>query len=291
LLGSSALVLVATLCWLDAVAGGQMAALPSEQISAARNSPISGACAESSSWARIEDAGPRTWLRRPQISRDPAPGRAIVVGFVGGFVNPNDARHPEVQFASYLRRRYPLSAYVEVFANHDGRRALLRILHLLDTDGDGVLTDREKEQAKIILYGHSRGASETIRLARELAQQQIPVRLTIQVDSIHKPGQDDSEIPANVRQAINFYQSQSLLHGRSRIRAEDPARTDIIGNIHMWYRSRRISCSNFRPIARLFNRSHLEIENDPLVWQQIASLIDAEFPATGAQGEYSLIEP
>jgi hypothetical protein len=196
-----------------------------------------------------------------------------------------------VQFASYLRRRYPLSAYVEVFANHDGRRALLRILHLLDTDGDGVLTDREKEQAKIILYGHSRGASETIRLARELAQQQIPVRLTIQVDSIHKPGQDDSEIPANVRQAINFYQSQSLLHGRSRIRAEDPARTDIIGNIHMWYRSRRISCSNFRPIARLFNRSHLEIENDPLVWQQIASLIDAEFPATGAQGEYSLIEP
>jgi hypothetical protein len=35
-----------------------------------------------------------------------AGGKVIIVGFVGGFVSQDDAKHPEVQFAAYLRDRY-----------------------------------------------------------------------------------------------------------------------------------------------------------------------------------------
>src|ERR1700735_1685529 len=34
-------------------------------------------------------------------------GKVIIIGFVGGFVSQDDAKHPEVQFAVYLRHRYP----------------------------------------------------------------------------------------------------------------------------------------------------------------------------------------
>jgi len=79
----------------------------------------------------------------------------------------------------------------------------------------------ERSSARIILYGHSWGASEAINLARSLQKDGIPVLLTIQIDSIPKIGQNDRWIPANVAQAVNFYQRDGLLHGRRRILAED----------------------------------------------------------------------
>ena len=54
------------------------------------------------------------------------------------------------------------------------------------------------------------------------------------------------------------------------------SRTNIIGNFQMTYRHRRISCDNYPWIARHLNKPHHEIENDPLVWEQIASMIDNE---------------
>ena len=39
------------------------------------------------------------------------------------------------------------------------------------------------------------------------------------MDSVRKRGEDDGSIPANVREAINFYQTEGMLHGRSSIRA------------------------------------------------------------------------
>jgi pimeloyl-ACP methyl ester carboxylesterase len=200
----------------------------------------------------------------------------IVIGFVGGFVSSDDAKHPEVQFAALLRQRYRSVIHAEVFSNHDGQNALRRVLHLLDTDGDGVLTAGEKKHASIIIYGHSWGGSQAVTLARQLGQEGIPVLLTIQVDSVHKPGHNDAVIPPNVRNAINFYQTKGIIHGRSHIRASDPERTAILGNFQMKYQYRPINCDNYPWIARHLNRPHHKIENDPLVWEQIASMIDNE---------------
>jgi pimeloyl-ACP methyl ester carboxylesterase len=213
---------------------------------------------------------------------------AIVIGFVGGFVRRDDLNHPEVQFAAYLRESYPSIVHAEVFANHDGKRALRRVLELLDTDGDGELNANEKESASIIIYGHSWGASQAVTLARDLGRLGIPVSLTIQVDSVHKPGHEDTVIPSNVRNAVNFYQTRGSIHGRSRIRAADPGHTNIIGNFRMTYHDHRINCDNYPWLARHLNRPHHEIENDPRVWEQIATLIDSELMKRASAVEASL---
>jgi pimeloyl-ACP methyl ester carboxylesterase len=201
---------------------------------------------------------------------------SIVIGFVGGFVKPNDMKHPEVQFASWLRESYPSIQHIEVFSNHGGKHALRRVLQLLDTDGDGLVGSDEKERADIIIYGHSWGGSQAVTLSQELGRADIPVSLAILVDSVHKPGRNDAVIPPNVLNAVNFYQTKSLIHGRSRIRIADPKRTNMIGNFHMIYQNSQINCDNYPWIARHLNRGHHEIENDPQVWDRISSLIDAE---------------
>ena len=207
--------------------------------------------------------------------RSPQP--IIVIGFLGGFAKSGDTKHPEVGFGAYLRERYPSAVQVSVLSNHEQRRAMADVLRLLDTDHDGALTGGEKRQARIILYGHSWGASEAAAFARELEPLGIPVLLTIQIDIVPKPGQKALLIPPNVEGAVNFFQSESegMLHGRSEVVAEDPARTKIIGNIRMTYDGRRVDCRNYPWLARTFNKPHHEIENDARVWSQIASMIDA----------------
>jgi hypothetical protein len=206
--------------------------------------------------------------------------KVIVIGFMGGFARSNDPKHPEVQFAQYLREHYHSGIDAKVFGNHHGRKALQEVQRLLDGNGDGTLSPAEKRDARIILYGHSWGATETVVFARELGKRNIPVLLAVQVDSIAKPGRDNSMIPANVAKAINFYQSGGPLHGRAKIFAADPAQTTIIGNLHMTYEGRPINCDNYPWFARTFNKPHHEIENDPRVWDHAAMLIDSEIDGT-----------
>jgi hypothetical protein len=97
--------------------------------------------------------------------------------------------------------------------------------------------------------------------------------LTVQVDSVQKPGEDDQSIPANVTDAINFYQSDGMLHGRSRIRATDASRTQILGNFRSSYKLHPLNCDAYPWYARLFMKPHIEIESDPAVWKQVGSLI------------------
>jgi len=208
---------------------------------------------------------------------EPSIRNVIIIGFVGGFVSRDDAKHPEVQFAAYLRDRYP-TIHAEVFGNHHGRKALHQVVRLLDTDHDGVLSSIEKERATVIIYGHSWGATETVEFAHELGRMGIPVALTIQIDTIAKPGHKSSGIPSNVASAINFYQTEGPLHGAPEIVAVDPARTEIIGNIHMSYENRPINCDNYSWYSRTLNKPHHEIENDFRVWDEVASLINSHLP-------------
>ena len=151
--------------------------------------------------------------------------------------------------------------------------------------GDGILTPDEKQRARIVIYGHSWGASETVALARELEHRKIPVMLTIQVDSIGKPGEHDGLIPPNVANAVNFYQPHGLFHGRPEIAAADPARTRIIGNVRMTYNDHPITSGSSSWFARLFMKSHIQIEDDPHIWQQIAALIDWQISQSRSIGQ------
>jgi hypothetical protein len=57
-----------------------------------------------------------------------------------------------------------------------------------------------------------------------------------------------------------------------------------------------INCDNYPWYARTFNRPHHEIENDPRVWDQAASLIDAELsslvstPQTSTPSQSALLK-
>jgi hypothetical protein len=246
---------------------------------------LSGASApnareETTAPSSLEDAS-----RHPvhnSTEKNEVTGKTIIIGFVGGFVKKDDRRHPEVHFAEYLRDRYPSDVFAEVFSNHEGQKVLRQVLRLLDTDHDGDLSTKEKQQARIIIYGHSWGASETVSLARKLGEHGIPVLLTIQMDTIAKPGQNGATISPNVANAVNFYQSRGPLHGRSEILAADPTRTKIIGNFQMTYEGYHVNCDNYSWYARFFNKPHHEIENDPRVWDQAALLIDAQLSNPGS---------
>jgi hypothetical protein len=203
---------------------------------------------------------------------------AIVIGFVGGFIAHDNPVHSEVQLAAHLRKEYPAGVVVETFESYRGERAQREIRKLLDTNHDGTLAMEEKQNARIIIYGHSWGGAESIYLARALEKDGIPVLLTLQVDSISRPGRDDTTITANVAQAANFYQAHGLLRGHHDIRAADPGRTRIIGNFLFDYDASPLKCSEYPWYDRIFVKPHTQIECDPAVWDQVESLIRSNFP-------------
>jgi hypothetical protein len=200
----------------------------------------------------------------------------IVIGFVGGFVRRNDVKHPEVLFANYLRSRYGSIVHAAVFGNRETKEALELIHESLGTNNSGSQASGEHKRVKIILYGHSWGASQVLEFARELEREKIPVSLTIQVDSVRKMGQNDRSVPANVERAVNFYQSKGLTPGRPLIVPANAEQTKILGNYHMTYKHEDIRCDNYHWLSRVFNKPHHQIENDPNVWDQIVTLIDSE---------------
>lgn len=230
----------------------------------------------------------------PSGSTVPAPtailaSPAIVVGFLGGRVKKANSIHREVQLAIQLRAGHPAGVYAQVFQNDHGKLALRSILRLLDANHDGVLSLAEKQHARIILYGHSWGASETVALAQQLNRKGIPVLLAVLVDRVAKIGEVNELIPANVAEAVNFYQLDGLLHGNRSIRAADPAATRILGNYRLDYSKTHIDCARFPWYARAFMGPHIEIENDPRVWNRVESLIDSKLPPEKAPATMALI--
>jgi hypothetical protein len=202
----------------------------------------------------------------------------IVIGFVGGFVSRDDMIHGPVQLAARLRQDCPPGVHVEVLENRRREAAHAEIMRLVDVNRDGKLSPEEKKDARIILYGHSWGASEAVTLARELGKDGIPVLLTVQVDSVPKLGENDKDIPANVAEAANFYEQDGWLHGRPQIRAADPSRTHIIGNFRSDYKANPIRCDQYPWWDRFFTKAHTEMECDPKVWSQVESLIQSRLP-------------
>lgn len=237
-------------------------------------------CFDSAVWLFLLSlaAFPQGTVKHPEAAAIRPPSPVIVVGFMGGFVRHDDLVHGAAQLAAKLRSEYPAGITVQVFENHHEDLAYRDVLRLLDSDRDGSLSTAEKRDARIVIFGHSWGASETVNLARQLEKDGVPVLLTIQVDSIPKRGENDEVIPANVAQAANFYQPDGILHGRPLIRAADPARTKIIGNFRFDYKANPVRCDQYPLRNRILTKEHTEIECDPKVWSQVESLIRAKLP-------------
>jgi pimeloyl-ACP methyl ester carboxylesterase len=205
----------------------------------------------------------------------------IVLGFAGGFVRHDNLHHGPVQLARRMQSQLPAGATIQIFENRHRRAAYETILRLLDSNHDGVLSAAEKAQARIILFGHSWGASAVVMLSRELDRVGIPVLLTVQVDSVTKPWQRDGVIPDNVAQAANFYQPHGLLHGRSEIRAADDSKTQILGNFRFDYQKSPVQCEGTSWFDRTFTPSHMQSQCDPRLWTQVEQLVRERVEAQG----------
>lgn len=205
-------------------------------------------------------------LRTPLENRD-----VLVLGFLGGR-EPWDSRTSSVRrLALKLRSMNLPHLHVETVENRKRELALELIRWAFDRNRDGRLADVEKRAAKLVLYGQSFGGAAVIKLARELQDQEIPVLLTIQVDSV---GIDDEVVPDNVRRAVNLYQDEGLIiRGEARIRAEDPQKTEIIDNIDFDYSGKKIDLSRVPWYKKLFRAAHTKMNYDPEVWATVEKYI------------------
>lgn len=209
-------------------------------------------------------------------SQDSTRRSTVVLGFVGGFVRNDDIRHPEVQIIQRLSERKLPALHAAAFENRHTVEAREQIIRWLDTDGDGNLSTEEKQNARVILFGHSWGGSAVIKLARDLDKRGIPVLLTIQVDSVNKGWSDACVIPGNVAHAIDFYQTRGLVHGCRTIRVEDPTRTQIVGSYEFEYTKQPADCSSYPWVDRHFLRTHNAMGCDPRVWSQVENEIQSQ---------------
>jgi hypothetical protein len=214
------------------------------------------------------------------ISYQPA-ATDIVIGFVGGFVSHDNPHHGPVQLAKRVRETLPTGTYVRVFENRHRKEAYSAVFHLLDSNHDGALSSEEKSRARIILFGQSWGASAVVLLARDLRREGVPVLLTIQVDSVAKFWQNDSVIPDNVIEAVNFYQTHGLVHGRRRIVPADSSKTEIIGNYLVDYRKNPVRCPDASWAERFFTPSHMQSECDPRLWSEVEDLVRSRLLSQG----------
>jgi hypothetical protein len=215
-------------------------------------------------------------LHRADITT-PAPlpeGSLLIVGFLGGWEDWDHPQRSVRRLALRMRESTPDSVFIETADNHSRATVRKFIREALDRNGNGKIEPEEARAAQVILYGQSFGGAACVYLARELQRWGVPVRLTVQVDSV---GRRDHVIPPNVRRAVNLYQRDpGPIRGRARIRAADPARTTILANLRHTYLFRDIDLSNYPPAARRFAISHWKMDNDPLVWAEVEGFLRAE---------------
>jgi len=199
-----------------------------------------------------------------------AHGSTLVIGFLGGYDRWNDSHRSVRQLV--LRLRQTPGVYAESISNHHRALALQLICEAFDTNLNGKLDPEEKANANLILFGQSWGGDAAIATARDLEKLGIPVRLTIQIDSV---GIHDGIIPSNVGAAVNFYQHDpfTAIHGRARIRAADPSHTAILGNFESSYVFRSVDHSNASKARQVFGGSHTKMELDPVVWNHVEQYI------------------
>lgn len=198
----------------------------------------------------------------------------LVIGVLGGIERWSATNRPVRQLALGLRERNLPNVYTEWLEHRQKGLAIRLIREALDTNHDGKLDEQERKSVHIILYGHSMGAASVVSIAKKLNKLGVPVLLTVQIDSI---GSGAGIIPPNVAKAANFYQRNAIfLHGRSKIRAKDPTRTQILGNFRYDYRYKWVDLSEVTLAERVAGGAHTKMEFDPEVWSEVENLILAE---------------
>lgn len=199
------------------------------------------------------------------------PEDTLIIGFHGGRDAWNNERVGVGRMAARLRALDLPKTHVQTVENTKRDLALRFVRAALDRNHDGNLEEAERKAARIVLYGESFGGAAVVKFARQLEQLDVPVLLTVQIDSV---GRGDEVIPANVAAAVNLYQrSGRIIRGPERIRAESAERTRILGNYRYDYRDSKIDISDLPWYKTILRNDHARMDRDPKVWKQVEELI------------------
>lgn len=209
-----------------------------------------------------------------------AEGELLVLGFMGGRDSWDDPRPAVRRLALRLREMGLPGVHVETVENRKRALAVRLVERAFDRDRDGRLDDAERRSARVVVYGHSFGGAAVVKFARELGARGVPILMTVQIDSV---GRDDRRIPPNVARAANLFQRNGLvIRGEPRIDAEDPERTEIVGNFEYDYRRREIDVSRVPWHKKIFRVAHSKMEHDPEVWRRVEELVLSALPGARA---------
>jgi hypothetical protein len=204
---------------------------------------------------RYEDFITRTPLKE---------GDVLIIGFMGGRESWDNHQRGVRKLALRLRSINLPGVHVETVENKKRWLAVELVRNSFDRDWDGRLDQRERACARVIVYGQSFGGAAVVKFARQLKKMDVPVMLTLQVDSV---GRGDKVIPSNVARAANLFQRDGLIiKGEREIRPEDPSRTTIIGNFKFNYGGKKIDLSEVSWLKRFLQTAHTKMDHDPQVW-------------------------
>ncbi len=198
-------------------------------------------------------------------------GDLLIVGFMGGRESWNNDKRGVRKLAVKLRTMNLPGVHVETVEIRNRPLAIELIRKAFDYNRDGHLDARERGSARVVIYGQSFGGAAVVKLARQLKKIEVPVLLTVQVDSV---GRSDKVIPSNVVRAANLFQRDGLIiKGEGQIRSEDPSKTTIIGNFKFAYGGKKIDLSEVSWLKRLFQAAHTKMDHDPEVWALVEKII------------------
>lgn len=209
------------------------------------------------------------------VTPRPVPASScLVIGFLGGRDRWDDETKGVRRLA--LRLRQAPGVYAETFENRGIGLAMHFLEDALDADRSGSVEPREADRARVVVYGQSLGGWATMIFARLLHGRDVPIHLTIQIDSV---GADDGEVPSNVRFAANLYQDEgAVIAGQHPIRAADPDRTRILGEWEFDYDrppGSRIEVDDLPWHKTLLRADHARMDRDPRVWRTVERLVAA----------------
>lgn len=190
----------------------------------------------------------------PQVTRD-AQCRILYLGIVGGLETANNPRSGVVQIRDVLRgKEYP-DVCAKSFSPYVWLSGLNWVLEHFPAHPGRFTNDELARAPKIVIVGHSLGGWAAVSVARNLELRNIPVELTVQIDSV---GLTDHTVPENVKAAAIFHARDILMFLTTKgIKLEDANQTRLVENV----------------LVR--NAGHESVTRDPRIRQLVLGTVES----------------
>ena len=181
--------------------------------------------------------------------------RILYVGFVGSLEPAGHKSSGIVQIRDILRGPGFKDVCAATFTPFFTSNGLAWILKHFPAHSGPFTSEELLHAPRVIMAGHSAGGWTMLNTARDLRARNIPVELTVQIDSV---GFADRTIPKNVKSGAIFHASDILLPLTTHnVRVEDPEHTKVVANI------------------LVKNANHLSVTRDPRIRDLVLNTIAA----------------